>query len=180
MWKKIREQLHSERGIRILVLLGTAGLGLILLSGLLPERNRESKTAENSVATEDAAAETQQYCRRMEEELSRILEQVEGVGTCRVLVNAAGTAETRYVQDAETDLAESRQQSQQKCVILSDSSGERALVQQIVSPEISGVVVVCSGASSSVVQERVSKAVQAVLSLSSSRICVVPSAGNIS
>ena len=39
MWKKIREQLHSERGIRILVLLGTAGLGLILLSGLLPERN---------------------------------------------------------------------------------------------------------------------------------------------
>ena len=102
------------------------------------------------------------------------------MGTCRVLVNAAGTAETRYVQDAETDLAESRQQSQQKCVILSDSSGERALVQQIVSPEISGVVVVCSGASSSVVQERVSKAVQAVLSLPSSRICVVPSAGNIS
>ena len=176
MWKKIREQLHSERGIRILVLLGTAGLGLILLSGLLPERNRESKTAENSVATEDAEAETQQYCRRMEQQLVDVLEQVEGVGSCRVMLTATGSPETIYAQDAEQEQGENRTRIQRKCVIVSDSGSQQPLVQQIAAPEISGVIVVCSGASSAVVQERVTKAVQAVLHLAAGRICVVPAA----
>ena len=47
-------------------------------------------------------------------------------------------------------------------------------MQQVVSHKISGVIVVCDGASSSIVQERISNAVQAVLEIPANRICVVP------
>lgn len=177
MWKRLREQLRhqlkGERGVRLVVILGVVGLGLILLSGFLP--SSDEKTAEESVQTEDnTAMELNQYCDQMESRLVAILEQVEGVGECQVMLTANSTAETVYVQDEEDDFDDSRTQSQRKCVIVSDSAGERALVQQIVSPQISGVIVVCSGATSSVVQERVSNAVRAVLDIPASRICVVP------
>lgn len=179
MWKKLLEQLKGslkgERGVRLVVILGVAGLALILLSGFLPEKEKqaaESMAADASAS--DVSADLQEYCHTLEERLVTILGQVDGVGHCQVMLTATGTAETVYAQDEEEDQADSRTQSQRKCVIVSDSEGERPLVQQIVSPEISGVIVVCSGASSSVVQERVTNAVQAVLDIPASRICVVP------
>lgn len=92
------------------------------------------------------------------------------------MLHASGTSENVYVQDEETDTDESRMQEKRSVVVVSDSSGERTLVQQVVSLQISGVIVVCSGASSSVVKERVSNAVQAVLDLPTNRICIVPAA----
>ncbi len=181
MWKKLpdrlRQLLKGERGVRLVVLLGAAGLALILLSGFLPDR---TETAEKTtLSSESSAAEDTSmtaYCRRMEQQLVAILEQVDGVGSCRVMVTAEGTSETHYAQDQEQEQGENRTRAEKKCVIVSDSGSQHPLVQQITAPEISGVIVVCSGASSAVVQERVIRAVQAVLQLSPSRICVVPSA----
>ena len=55
-------------------------------------------------------------------------------------------------------------------------SVKTAIAQKLDGFTLDGVTVVCSGASSAVVQERVTKAVQAVLHLAASRICVVPAA----
>lgn len=181
MWKKLpdrlRQLLKGERGVRLVVLLGAAGLALILLSGFLPDR---TETAEKTMlSSESSAAEDTSmtaYCRRMEQQLVAILEQVDGVGSCRVMVTAEGTSETHYAQDQEQEQGENRTRAEKKCVIVSDSGSQHPLVQQITAPEISGVIVVCNGASSAVVQERVIRAVRAVLQLSPSRICVVPSA----
>ena len=98
------------------------------------------------------------------------------MGTCQVMLTADGTSETIYAQDQEQEHGRIPHQDPEKCVIVSDSGSQQPLVQQVVAPEISGVIVVCSGASSAVVQERVTKAVQAVLHLAASRICVVPAA----
>ena len=186
MWKQLleflRQKLKGENGVRLVVFLGIAGLVLILLSGFLPDKAKPSSRTETS-RTETSRTETtasdlsmEQYCRQTEQQLVSILEQVEGVGTCQVMLTADGTSETIYAQDQEQEQGESRTKIQKKCVIVSDSGSQQPLVQQVVAPEISGVIVVCSGASSAVVQERVTKAVQAVLHLAASRICVVPAA----
>ena len=156
MWKQLleflRQKLKGENGVRLVVFLGIAGLLLILLSGFLPDKAKPSSRTETS-RTETTASDLsmEQYCRQTEQQLVSILEQVEGVGTCQVMLTADGTSETI-------------------------THFFWILVQQVVAPEISGVIVVCSGASSAVVQERVTKAVQAVLHLAASRICVVPAA----
>lgn len=176
MWDKLRKGLLSlkqgENGVRLIVILGIVGLGLILLSNFLPERKTAVQTAEKATAADTDSVHA--YCRQMESQMVAILERIEGVGSCQVMLTAAGTSETVYATEAETDWAESRKQEQKKCVIVSDSEGEKPLVQQVVSPKISGVIVVCDGASSSIVQERISNAVQAVLEIPANRICVVP------
>ena len=176
MWKQLleflRQKLKGENGVRLVVFLGIAGLVLILLSGFLPDKVKPSSRTETTASN----LSMEQYCRQTEQQLVSILEQVEGVGTCQVMLTADGTSETIYAQDQEQEQGESRTKIQKKCVIVSDSGSQQPLVQQIAAPEISGVIVVCSGASSAVVQERVTKAVQAVLHLAAGRICVVPAA----
>ncbi len=177
MWKQLREKgkrwLKGERGIRLVVLAGVVGMALILLSSLYPEKQEKRQT--KSVQTDAGQTDhVQAYCDDLEQQLTDTLKQIEGVGNCQVMLTAGSTAETVYVQDEEQDTADNRIQSQKKTVLISDSGGESALVQRVLQPQISGVIVVCDGAASSVVQERVSRAVQAVLDLPAYRVCIVP------
>ena len=167
MWKQLREKgkrwLKGERGIRLVVLAGVVGMALILLSSLYPEKQEKRQT--KSVQTDAGQTDhVQAYCDDLEQQLTDTLKQIEGVGNCQVMLTAGSTAETVYVQDEEQDTADNRIQSQKKT----------ALVQRVLQPQISGVIVVCDGAASSVVQERVSRAVQAVLDLPAYRVCIVP------
>ena len=181
MWKQLleflRQKLKGEKRCP------AGGLSGHCRTGADPAVRIPAGQSETSSRTETSRTETtasdlsmEQYCRQTEQQLVSILEQVEGVGTCQVMLTADGTSETIYAQDQEQEQGESRTKIQKKCVIVSDSGSQQPLVQQVVAPEISGVIVVCSGASSAVVQERVTKAVQAVLHLAASRICVVPAA----
>ena len=93
MWKQLleflRQKLKGENGVRLVVFLGIAGLVLILLSGFLPDKAKPSSRAETS-RTETTASDLsmEQYCRQTEQQLVSILEQVEGVGTCQVMLTA--------------------------------------------------------------------------------------------
>ena len=176
----LKERYEVFHGVKIMdnALVSAAVLSnRYITDRFLPDKAKPSSRAETS-RTETTASNLsmEQYCRQTEQQLVSILEQVEGVGTCQVMLTADGTSETIYAQDQEQEQGESRTKIQKKCVIVSDSGSQQPLVQQVVAPEISGVIVVCSGASSAVVQERVTKAVQAVLHLAASRICVVPAA----
>ena len=113
MWKQLleflRQKLKGENGVRLVVFLGIAGLVLILLSGFLPDKAKPSSRTETS-RTETTASDLsmEQYCRQTEQQLVSILEQVEGVGTCQVMLTADGTSETIYAQDQEHEQGESR------------------------------------------------------------------------
>ncbi|MFR6494983.1 MAG: hypothetical protein ACLUOF_00005, partial [Ruminococcus sp.] len=115
------------------------------LSGFLPDKAEKQTDAASVQSAETASQEqAEQYCRRMEQQLVDVLEQVEGVGSCRVMLTATGSPETIYAQDAEQEQGENRTRIQRKCVIVSDSGSQQPLVQQIAAPEISGVIVVCA------------------------------------
>lgn len=177
MWKKLLERLSGnlkgEHGVRFVVLAGICGMALILLSGILPSDKKGAETAATDATVNEDSGET--YCRAMELKLAEILEQIDGVGDCQILITADSTAETVYAQNEEQETAEQRTQIQKKYVLLSDSAGERPLIQRVAMPEISGVIVVCDGASGNVIRERVTNAIQAVLNLPANRICVLPS-----
>ena len=145
MWKRIleplRKKLKGENGVRLVMLLGIAGLALILLSGFLPDKAEKQTDAASVQSAETASQEqAEQYCRRMEQQLVDVLEQVEGVGSCRVMLTATGSPETIYAQDAEQEQGENRTRIQRKCVIVSDSGSQQPLVQQIAAPDSPEVI----------------------------------------
>ena len=86
MWDKLRKGLLSlkqgENGVRLIVILGIVGLGLILLSNFLPERKTAVQTAEKATAADTDSVHA--YCRQMESQMVAILERIEGVGSCQV------------------------------------------------------------------------------------------------
>ena len=80
MWKRIleplRKKLKGENGVRLVMLLGIAGLALILLSGFLPDKAEKQTDAASVQSAETASQEqAEQYCRRMEQQLVDVLEQ---------------------------------------------------------------------------------------------------------
>ncbi len=171
--KKYLELLKGERGVRLVLVLGAVGMAMILLSGLFSSDQTESTS--EITQTDQTATELESYCSALETELAEILAEIDGVGNCDVMVMAASTQETVYVKNSEQSESDTGQQSQESVVILDGSDGDHALVAQVMSPQVSGVLVVCTGASSSIVQERVVSAGQAVLDLPSNRICVAVS-----
>ena len=62
MWKRIleplRKKLKGENGVRLVMLLGIAGLALILLSGFLPDK-AEKQTDAASVQSAETASQEQ-------------------------------------------------------------------------------------------------------------------------
>jgi stage III sporulation protein AG len=166
--------LQSEKGLRLVVLLGVAGMGLILLSGLFGTEKTEESTEETQKEELDTVPSqtTEEYCASLEETLSEMLSQMEGVGTCQVMLTLSGSVETVYAKDMETDSGENKTKSSQTLVLVEEDGGESPLVEKVLSPEISGVLVLCQGASSSAVREKVTKATKAVLGVGYSRICV--------
>ena len=61
MWKRIleplRKKLKGENGVRLVMLLGIAGLALILLSGFLPDKAEKQTDAASVQSAETASQE---------------------------------------------------------------------------------------------------------------------------
>ncbi|MCC8110430.1 MAG: hypothetical protein LIO74_02000 [Ruminococcus sp.] len=171
----VTRRLKGEGGVRLVAICGVIGLGLILLSGLSVSDDSQEDT--NSLTIEESeisiSESLTEYETALERSLVEILEQIEGVGSCEVMLTVSGSWQTVYVKDTDADCEESRTQTQENVVILDTDAGESALVERVLSPEINGAIVVCDGASSNVVKERVVDAVTAVLDLPTNRISVL-------
>ena len=111
----------------------------------------------------------------MEIQLKRILERIDGVGKSEIMVTVGATEEYVYAQEGKTQTGEKNTSEESQYVIIGSGGGKQALLKKIVSPEISGVVIICEGGDSSIVKERVYNAVSAVFNIPSQRIFVTKS-----
>ena len=168
---------------------GLAGLLLLVIAA--PVKQKEQKKTQEKTTVSQTQEQTDDQIRQSyEKQLESVLSQVEGVGAVQVAVAMESTGKKQVEKDSPEDTSTSSekgdsgtQRSSQtvttgETTVYEDTGdgGQTHYISSSTYPEISGVIVVCSGASSAVVQERVTKAVQAVLHLAASRICVVPAA----
>ena len=176
-WIKIN--LKSEKGIRILVLCGIAGMALIFLSGFLGGGGKENPPA----VPEEIGA---QYELELENRLAGIIQSIAGSGRVRVLITVRGGTRNVYAneQKSETVVEEEKvdgsllkkkqsDQFENEYIRMKGADGsENALMTTQMQPEIQGVVVVCDGGEDTVVQQRITEAVTTVLDISSNNVCV--------
>ncbi len=168
MNKKI-SLLLKGKGVRYVVILGLAGMALILFSDIFS--GSSSKTAEKETSEPSASIEYKEYVSEMESRLRGILEKIGGVGKAEVMITAAGSGEYVYAKDEKSDTDGSSISRDEKYVIIGGGN-KNALVRKIDNPEITGVVVVCEGGESNVVREKVYSAVAAAFDIPSQKIFV--------
>ncbi len=165
----------------LVFMLGITGILLIGLSSWLPERGRDGREGDAGIREADAKA----YAAELESRLTAILQEIEGVGTARVMVTLENGYQKVYARSEKTnnDLLEDiraenekktqeKQVTEQTYVLVDGAGGKVPLVTAQLEPEIKGVVVVCEGGSDPLVAGKVVDTVRVALNISSARVSV--------
>lgn len=181
----LREKLEAVfkgKHSRVLLFVGIAGMALIFLSTVL--QTGGSNKPNPSVGAGQLTS--QEYVSQLEERLAGIVGSIEGVGRCQVMVTAESGVEYVYAVEESQNVnrtnsyngdevaRETQQQNtEQKYIVVDAGNGKKeALVKTERQPAIQGVVVVCEGAGSMVVQERVTQVVTTALGIPYNKVCV--------
>lgn len=166
-------KLKKGGNIKIVVFMGLAGILLIMFSELF--FSNDNKQKENGIKSENISGNYENYAHDMENQLKRILEKIDGVGKADVMVTVVGTEEYIYAEEEKIKTGENDSSEEKQYVIIGSNGDKQALLKKIVSPEISGVVIICEGGDSNIIKERVYNTISAVLNISSQKIYVTKS-----
>ncbi len=159
----------DKKALSAVLILGAAGLCLILISSFLPGENEKAdQTAETQTLSDTA----EDYCEETEKRLSEFLRKIEGVGDVEVYLTVSNNEEYVYATEGKQSESENKKEEEFQYVMVGGSGDKTALIETVKAPQISGAVVACSGCDSPVVQEIVYKAVAAALDIPTSRIYV--------
>ena len=172
--KRLSEKLKNFGSrSRIAIILGAAGMLLIMLSEVVPPDRSNDKTSAETGREND---ESEEFRQKTESDLKALLENIEGVGCCEVMISVEGTTEYVYAENISKSIDENSERRSDKLdenvVLIENSGNKQALVKKVIRPQISGAVVVCEGGGDIRVNERVLKAVSTALNISSSRVYV--------
>ena len=137
---EVKELLKTDKGLRIVLAAGAALIMLIAFGGMFTGR---SANAQQAVT----AADISECERELEQRLTGILGQIEGVGNVRVMVTLDTSAQTEYGKNSD-------------------------MLISVTAPEVRGVIVVCDGGDSITVKEKVVNAVSGVFGINTLHISV--------
>ena len=159
-WLALKDKAQKwSNKYRYVILVLLAGFVLMLLPSRREEVNQTPKVTEPTVQRQD-----------VQQELSRILNQIEGVGDVQIMLTIASGEETIYQSDTEKTGDTYRVDT----VIVTDSDRkEQGLIQKINPPSYMGAIIVCKGGGNASVRLAIVEAVSRVTGLGADQISVL-------
>ena len=155
---------------RWIIGLGVAGIVLIAVSEWLPSRTQKP-TEDASVASgtvEAAAVEA-----ALEERITALVRQVQGVGSCQVMVTLEQGVRQVYAAEESRSSGEQTSAASEKTLVVETDDGPVGLLITQIQPTVKGVAVVCAGGDDPAVCRRVTDLIATAFNISSRRVCVV-------
>ena len=166
--EKLRNIRNSGDMTKIITVCGCIGLALIMLSSFLPDKKTESPPAKKTVSVSDASW----FCDETEKRLEEFLSKIEGAGEVQVCITVGTGERCVYASEDRRSKSENRTEEERKYVTVGGNGEKTALIETVETPEITGIVVACTGCSSPVVQERIYNSVSAALGIPTGKIYV--------
>lgn len=167
--EKIKEMFKGRKALTLTTALGIAGMLLIMVSSLIPEKNQ---TAEKTVSPAASSADAAAYCAETEKRLEDFLSDIEGAGEVRVYLTVGSSETTVYATEEKRSRSDNKTEEEEKYVMIGSGSDKGALIETVQAPSIEGAVIACSGCDRPEVQERIYKAVSAALGIPTAKIYV--------
>ncbi|MCD7771707.1 MAG: hypothetical protein LUH23_06445 [Oscillospiraceae bacterium] len=159
---KFKEKLRLTS--KQLIYLSVAVLSVLLIL-TLNSFESEDEEVSDSETIPDVSSE---YAEKLKHELEEIISKIDGVGDVTVMLTIESSASYVYTQDIEKDELETKSET----VIIGN---KEALIERIDNPQVSGVLIVCTGGDRAVIQEQVIKAVSTVLDIPTNKVYVAKS-----
>ncbi len=168
----LKSKINIKNKTNLIVIIGCIGIGLILISTMFSgEKPRKIKPIK------ELSIDTQDYENQIKKELIGILSTINGVGKVDIMLTVEGSTEYVFAEEQKHSFQEGNEKYsedfQNEYIVIDDGNGKKALVKKIMKPQATGVIVVCEGGDSPVVNEKIMHAVSAVLNLPMNKICVV-------
>ena len=175
----------KEIGIFRLGLMIVAGIILLVLS--FPQKSTTEQKEERKVQSVNETDELEAYIENMEERLTKVLEQVDGIGKVQVMITAKSSKEQIVLKDtpySRTETEETDSQggtrdttqidSQESTVLEEQEDGSKnPYITMELQPEIEGVLVIAKGAGDNKIIAEINGAVTALFSVPSHKIKVM-------
>ena len=169
-WKqRLTELFQREKVLKLVVLLGICGIGLIGLSSFWGPSSQPEE--------EPRAAGQEDYASQLESEIVRVVTAITGEEAPTVVVTLADSGRSLYASDQRENTREEEEGSsterETSHVLLEDADGAQwPLTVTQTQPEVQGVVVVSALAGDPAVREKLLTAVCTALDVSTARVCV--------
>lgn len=171
MKEKIKNFIKNEKKLFLIVVLGVAGVLMIALSEVLPNKNQEK------VKEEATTFSYANYEKETEQRLSDIISEIDGAGRVKVMLTLKSSEKYEFAKNSQTDEKSSEENSQKnkndEYVILNGTNGDECVTIKSEYPSVQGVVVVCDGGDSQVVKSNITQAVSSAVGISTNNITVL-------
>ena len=161
-----------------LILIAALSLaGLLLVSSFFNDSGTKTPTITVNNDTESYISET-------EKSLKVLLEQIEGIGKCDIMITLESGIEYIYATENNTNqdtiydkdsTGEKKQESENietSYKTVSDGNNEKPLIIKEINPVIRGVAIVCEGGGSAGVKSIIIEMVSTVLGISGDKISI--------
>ena len=183
-WSEMNQK--QRQNLIRLALLALLGVVLVVAGGGGDDKNRMEESRQIEL-TKPVEAQSENMVRQMEQHLEQTLMQIKDAGqvTVQITVNTMGRKEyacdtqitERQTTEKNGETVQETRETQEQRSVVQQAGQQGALLIEEIMPEISGVLIVASGAEQAVVQEQLLQATSTVLQVSADRIAVLPGSG---
>lgn len=151
----MKEKLKAKKTELLLILGIISAVLLVLISGC--EKDEEK--------TVDITVTSIEYEESIEQRLTDLVSEIDGVSNVKVMVTSDCGVESVYAQDSQ----KSENSSSSEYFL----NGEKeAVLLKEVRPKVRGVAIVCRGGNDPIIQQKIISLVSSVLEISSNRVFV--------
>lgn len=155
----LAERIKSDKKLFVIVVLGVAGIVLLTLSEIIPEK--QEKPTENQTVPN-----LSEYEENTEKRLAELISSIEGAGRTKVMITLNSGDENVYA----TEDKNGEKTFERSYVVIKQDGDENGMLLRVEEPEIRGVAVVCEGADSAAVKQEIINTVTAVLGVGTNRV----------
>lgn len=186
--KKEKKPEFGLKEIGIPKLLVILACGLFLLFSSLPgQEEKQAKEVKEELQESEEGTDYEAYVKSLENKLSGLLRQVEGIGKTKVMITLKSTRERVVLKDnpgseessSEEDGSGGKRESsaytkEEETILVEGEDGNSTpYIIKEVEPQIEGVVVLCEGGGSGKANVEIIEAVQVLFNLPSHKIKIM-------
>lgn len=187
MLNKIKEDLmnNPKKKTAVLILLFVI-VALIFVSTIIPSQGENTGSGTSVGRLEDEQAkqveQVRQYEKELEDEITGIIHEIDGVGMSKVMVTLESIVSYEYVKESKEntdsvlsgdEVTSKRANYEEKYIFVEGEKGEQqALIKQKLAPKIKGVVIVCEGGDQPVIVAGLVDTVTTIFGIKSTQISV--------
>ena len=133
----ICKKLKTDKKTAVLLIIGAAGIIILVLSELLPFGRA---SPEQAVQEQTDAASCSEYEQDMERRLGELISQIDGAGKVKVMVTLDCTDESTWATEEKDQISDNSSSHETKYIIVKSDGSESGVLVKVTQPQVRGVL----------------------------------------